>query len=165
MTEKAIVYTDGSCHTQLKLGAWACLIFHEKEKFVLQGLVHNTTHNRMEIIAVLKALEFLRNKFPHLHEVQIISDSQYVVLLQNRKQKLISKNFLTKAGKQIQNDELVQQLYAYDHHFHLHFRKVKAHQSTSEDEFYPGNKEVDFLVRKHLREGVHKIGEHQKSGL
>ncbi len=41
----AIIYTDGSCHTQHCLGAWVAIIFIACEKTILSGKDFNTTHN------------------------------------------------------------------------------------------------------------------------
>ena len=54
------IYTDGSCHTQFLIGAWAAIIFISGEKIILSGIENYTTHNRMELMAVIKALEFIR---------------------------------------------------------------------------------------------------------
>ena len=52
------IYTDGSCHTQQLVGAWAAIIFIGAKKFVLSGTEENTTHNRMELTAIIEALKF-----------------------------------------------------------------------------------------------------------
>jgi ribonuclease HI len=59
----AEIYTDGSCHTQLCIGAWAAIILIDEEKITLSGKDLDTTHNRMEILAVTEALEYLRLNF------------------------------------------------------------------------------------------------------
>ena len=45
----AEIYTDGSCHTQQCIGAWAAIILIDQQKIVLSGRENDTTHNRMEI--------------------------------------------------------------------------------------------------------------------
>ena len=86
---KAIqVYTDGSCHTQLCIGAWAAIIFIGDVKIILSGIEKNTTHNRMELIAVIKALEYIeQNEQAAL--ITVVTDSQYVTGLPARQQQHI----------------------------------------------------------------------------
>jgi len=59
MHYKFEIYTDGSCHTQLCIGAWASIILVDDKKIVLSGKEFNTTHNRMEILAVIKSIKYL----------------------------------------------------------------------------------------------------------
>ena len=52
-----IIYTDGSCNPEYKIGAWAVVLFVEDEKIVLSGTAEQTTHQRMELTAVIRAFE------------------------------------------------------------------------------------------------------------
>lgn len=140
------IYTDGSCHTQLLYGAWAAIIFIGDEKTILSGEETDTTHNRMELQAVIKAVEFVEKKGFGSQEIQVCSDSQYVVNLLTRKEKLKHKNFITNKGTPIQNVDLVKKLIDQIEKFDLHFTKIKAHQKEG-DEL---NREVDLIVRKQL---------------
>src|SRR5688572_13559036 len=101
--ESIAIYTDGSCHTQLKSGGWAAILFVEQQKIVLEGKDENTTHHRMELTAVIRSLEYLRmNKLLQEH-ITIYSDSQYVVGLVKRKDRLAASSFLTKKLDSIRN--------------------------------------------------------------
>ena len=60
----AEIYTDGSCHTQHCIGAWASIVFIGNEKIILSGKEINTTHNRMELLAVINAVEYIQNNNP-----------------------------------------------------------------------------------------------------
>ena len=53
------VYTDGSCHTQLKCGAWAAVIINNSSEYIIKGTATNTTHNRMELQAIINAVEYV----------------------------------------------------------------------------------------------------------
>lgn len=146
------IFTDGSCHTQLRIGAWAAIVFIDNEKTVLSGTEENTTHNRMELVAVIKALEFAAPKIQGEQEIKIVSDSQYVVGLKERKVKFVAQNFLTKAGKEIQNSDLVKELLAFDQKMTISFQKIKAHQKRSSVVNY--NIEADKLCRRIVRDRV-----------
>lgn len=145
-----IIYTDGSCHTQLRTGAWAALLFIGDKKIILKGVAEDTTHNRMELQSVIESLNYLQLHFPEFKTIKIISDSQYVVHLRERKEKLIFKNFKTKAGKEIQNVDLVKKLFDFDDDLMVEYEKIKAHQQKVErvENF---NIEVDAIVRNLLR--------------
>lgn len=75
LLKKIEVFTDGSCLGNPGPGGWgAILVYGEVEK-ELSGNEPNTTNNRMEMTAVIRALETLREKC----EVVIHSDSKYIV--------------------------------------------------------------------------------------
>jgi len=151
------IYTDGSCHTQQKVGGWAAIIFWEKEKVELKGVVKNTTHNAMEILAVLKALDFLEKKqFSNnaFTKIEIVSDSQYVGRILDRKEKLKANNFLTKKKNAIRNIDLVKKLIERIETMPLIFTKIKAHQKATEKINY--NRVVDKLAREEVRKITNK---------
>jgi len=144
------VYTDGSCHTQLLLGAWAAILFIDDEKVILQGNEVETTHNRMELMAVIKAINYIDYRHLKTRRVEIYSDSQYVVNLVNRKEKLKQKKFITNKGTSIQNEDLVKLLIEQIESHTIDFTKVKAHQKDGDEV----NREVDIIVRKSVRKNV-----------
>ena len=145
------IYTDGSCHTQLKIGAWAAVILVDGKKKILTGKAENTTHNRMELTAVIDALMYVQNNYGVTREIKIISDSQYVIGLTAREQKLSANDFITKKGKPVQNADLVKQLLLLLNKMNVTLEKIKAHQQkTGVDEY---NIELDKLSRKLVREG------------
>lgn len=146
----AMVYTDGSCHTALKTGAWVAILLMGKEKIILSATATNTTHNRMELTAVIAAIQHLQLYYPHITKVQVFSDSQYVIHLVEREWRLVSKNFLTKKGNELPNRELVKTFLQLLTHIPVELVKIKAHQKRSEEVNY--NIEADMLSRKLVRE-------------
>jgi ribonuclease HI len=70
------IYTDGACKGNPGPGGWGALLVagdSEKELFGGEAL---TTNNRMELLAVIRALESLRRDC----DVELFTDSQYVKL-------------------------------------------------------------------------------------
>jgi ribonuclease HI len=68
------IYTDGACRGNPGVGGWGALLrrgAHEKE---IRGAEAHTTNNRMELTAVIRALEALRRPI----EVRVYTDSEYV---------------------------------------------------------------------------------------
>ncbi|MBI9053075.1 MAG: ribonuclease HI [Bacteroidales bacterium] len=149
------IYTDGSCHTQQRIGGWAALIFVNNEKLVLQGSETDTTHNRMELLAVIKSIEYTVKEFNEFEKLFIYTDSQYVERIPLRTQKFILQNFRTKSGKEIQNVDLVKRLIGLLNSTNIEFVKVKAHQKASDTPNY--NREVDKLSRKIVRNKINRI--------
>jgi len=147
-----IIYTDGSCHTQLKIGAWASIIIINAEKIKLCGTEQNTTHNRMEIQACIESINYIIDKKTSFNEIQIYTDSQYVVGLPGRKDKLKAAGFNTKKGTSIQNPDLVEKLVFLLEKYPIKVIKVKAHQKKDEVENL--NIAVDKMVRRLLRENI-----------
>jgi ribonuclease HI len=145
------LYTDGSCHTQRKNGAWASIIFVKGEKIILEGVATDTTHQRMELTAVIKALEYLQHNKLTDQRIMVYTDSQYVADLLKRKDRFIRMNYLTKDSKPIRNVELVKDLLKLMEKLPVYFTKVKAHQQESSTEDSRLNREVDLLVRKNMR--------------
>ena len=147
------IFTDGSCHTQLRIGAWAAIVFVDKEKTVLTGHEENTTHNRMELFAIISAIEFIQQNFPASKSIHVITDSQYAVGLIGRENKFKERNFHTKAGVEIQNADLVKRFLTLMTETHFSVEKIKAHQKKliDKDNF---NIEADKRCRKILRDLV-----------
>ena len=71
------IYTDGSCSR--RQGGWSAIItISDSEEVSLFGSVEDTTNNRMELMGVIKALQYLEER-GLIEDVEIVSDSQYVI--------------------------------------------------------------------------------------
>lgn len=68
------VYTDGACKGNPGDGGWGALIINGSENKELYGGDKNTTNNRMELMAVIMAIESI----DMIQEVTIFTDSTYV---------------------------------------------------------------------------------------
>lgn len=76
-TEPVLIYTDGACSGNPGPGGWGALIFDPESQTVVElgGGESQTTNNRMELTAVVRALEFLGTP----RDVRVFSDSSYVI--------------------------------------------------------------------------------------
>jgi len=72
--KKVSIYTDGACRGNPGPGGWAALIRFGKHEKEISGAVADTTNNRMEMMAAIKALESLTQ--PCL--VDLYTDSNYL---------------------------------------------------------------------------------------
>jgi ribonuclease HI len=148
----ALIYTDGSCNPQSEIGAWASIVFIDEKKITLTDVVKHTTHQRMELLAVIKSIEYIQQNFADITSLKIISDSQYVIGLLRRKQKLRTTNFTTKANKELRNTDLVKLFLSLTDVLNIEFEKIKAHQKQTDVINY--NIEVDKLCRNLVRKEV-----------
>lgn len=71
------IYADGSCNNNVgKKGGWGAILKYQKLEKRICGSVLDTTSNRMELTAALKAIQALkRSDLP----ITIYSDSQYLI--------------------------------------------------------------------------------------
>lgn len=79
MDKETVIYTDGAYSSSRNQGGWAFVVVQNNEVIYKEydGLI-NTTNNRMEIIGMLKALEWInKNSIPL--PIKIYTDSMYVI--------------------------------------------------------------------------------------
>jgi ribonuclease HI len=151
-TNRIEIYTDGSCHTQQRIGAWAALILLGDKKEILSEIMYDTTHNRMELLSVIKAIKYTNTHHSDA-KLRIYTDSQYVCTLPNRLPRLKQKSFLTKKGTEIQNADLVKTFLHLIENQDIEWIKVKAHQKDDSEQTR-NNRFVDKLSRKLVRENL-----------
>jgi ribonuclease HI len=78
MEKKLRIYTDGGCSGNPGPGGWAFVILEEGVIAEKWGAERNTTNNRMELMAVISALEEVRESALSPGQITIYTDSQYV---------------------------------------------------------------------------------------
>ncbi|WP_186147277.1 ribonuclease HI [Burkholderia gladioli] len=132
MTLQSIdIYTDGACKGNPGPGGWGALLrFGDQEKELFGG-EPGTTNNRMELLAVIKALEALKRRC----HVVVHTDSQYV-------QKGISewirgwkkKGWVTAAKTPVKNADLWKRLDELVVGHEIEWRWVKGHAGHAENE-------------------------------
>lgn len=74
MTAPVVIYTDGACKGNPGPGGWGALLQYGRRERELFGGESHTTNNRMELLAVIRALESLKRRV----RAEIYTDSQYV---------------------------------------------------------------------------------------
>ena len=119
------IYTDGACSGNPGPGGYcAILIYGENEK-VVSGSELDTTNNRMELLAVIKGLECLKE----VCIVNLYSDSQYVIEAFNQEWIFAweQNGWKTAGKKQVKNQDLWQKLLEQYRTHKINFIKVKGH--------------------------------------
>ena len=123
MNENVVtVYTDGSSRGNPGPGGYGAILIWGKFKKELSQGYRLTTNNRMELMAVIAALEALKKNDL---ELVIYSDSNYVVkaVMQGWLSKWIKTNF--KGG--IKNRDLWMRYFELQKNHTIHFKWVKGH--------------------------------------
>ena len=73
--KKVTIYTDGACSGNPGPGGWGAILMYGRHKRELSGGEADTTNNRMELTAVISALEQLKEPCA----VELYSDSKYII--------------------------------------------------------------------------------------
>ena len=73
--KKVLIYTDGACSGNPGPGGFCAILVYAGNEKVISGGEKVTTNNRMELLAVISALEALKEPC----QVEVTSDSKYVV--------------------------------------------------------------------------------------
>lgn len=126
--KEVIVYTDGACSHNPGPGGWAAVLIYNGHQKELSGGEKETTNNRMELMAVIKALEAL--KYPC--RVKIHSDSAYIVNCFQQKWyvKWEKNGWMTSGKKPVENKDLWQRLLQLVKTHEVEFIKVKGHSDV-----------------------------------
>ena len=133
------IYTDGSCLNNPGNGGWAAIININNDVKKISGSVKDTTNNKMELMAPIKALQEIKEKQP----IEIYTDSQYVRLgITGWVHKWMKNNWQTSKKEPVKNKELWIQLYELTNSFDIKWIWVKAHAGNLL------NEEVDLLAKK-----------------
>ena len=134
------VYTDGSCLGNPGIGGWAFVLKSKSQYLSHYGYEKETTNNRMELTAAMKALEFLSKDN---ESITIITDSNY---LKNGINNWITNwkknNWKTANKKPVKNKDLWLILDDQTSLKNINWNWVKGH---STDKY---NNEADELARK-----------------
>lgn len=123
--KKVTLYTDGACSGNPGPGGYAAILIYNGVEKEISGGEKNTTNNKMEMMAVIKGLEMLKEPC----EVFVYSDSAYVV---NSIEKgwiySWKKNGWKKSDKkEVKNIELWERLLKLMEIHKVTFLKVKGH--------------------------------------
>lgn len=142
-----IVYTDGGCSGNPGPGAWAYIIADGNKVVKNVGAELQTTNNRMELVAVIRALEHICSKeVLSNREVEAFTDSLYVK--KGITEWIVNwvRNGWKSAGKKpVKNKDLWMKLLSVSKRLEVRWKWVMGH---SGDEY---NEQCDRLVKKEIR--------------
>lgn len=131
MTEIIEIFTDGACRGNPGPGGWGVLLRYGNHEKKLCGGEQQTTNNRMELTAAIRALQALKRH----SKVKLTTDSTYVKQgitewIHNWKE----KGWKNAAKKPVKNADLWQQLDTLAQQHQVTWHWVKAHNGHRENE-------------------------------
>jgi ribonuclease HI len=133
------IYADGACRGNPGPGGWGALLIMGATERELNGAEALTTNNRMELTAVIRALEALKRPV----QARIYTDSEYVrrgitEWVHNWKK----RGWRTADKKPVKNQDLWERLDELAAGHQLEWHWVKGHSGV------PGNERVDQLANE-----------------
>jgi len=138
-----VIYTDGACSGNPGPGGWGLFIQYGDHSKKLSGAELETTNNRMELTAAIRALELLLEPC----RVDLFTDSQY---LQKGMTEWLSgwkkRNWKRSDKSAVKNVDLWQALDQHNSRHKISWRWVKAHNG------HPENELVDQLAREAIEQ-------------
>ncbi|MBU1054722.1 MAG: ribonuclease H [Proteobacteria bacterium] len=160
--DELIIFTDGSVNTKSKIGYGAYLAVSEPglsldalRKQVKVKRFDHTSSTNLELQTLLWALndiQVMGNK------VIIYTDSQNIMGLPGRRERLEKNNYCSKKNRRINNYELYQKFYRMTDQINCKFVKVHGHQASNKKD---DTDRLFTLVDKASRNALRKdVGEH-----
>ena len=126
------IFTDGACSGNPGPGGWGAILRYKAHEKELSGGEAETTNNRMELMALIAALEQLKEPC----EIDLCSDSQYVI---NGLQKGWAKGWRARGWKKADkspalNSDLWARLLDLSEAHTIHYIWIKGHAGHPENE-------------------------------
>lgn len=143
MRKKVDIYTDGACSGNPGVGGWGAVLFYRGVRKEMSGAEGQTTNNRMELTAMIRALSALKEDC----EVTLYSDSAYCVDAFNKGWIASWKvnGWRTADKSEVKNPDLWQELLALAERHKVTFVKVKGHSDNEH------NNRCDALARAAIK--------------
>jgi ribonuclease HI len=154
-------FTDGACSGNPGPGGWGVVMRQGDSLEHKSGFCHETTNNRMEMTAVVEALDRART-LEGVTDVYVVSDSMYVLNgITDWSKKWVLNGWRTSQKKPVENQaiwedilELVDKLAKkLDHPAKIHWYWVPGHSG------HPDNEMADKLARGEIAQGLKKLKE------
>lgn len=132
MKDTIKIYTDGAARGNPGPAGWGAVFLMDGKVFELGGASAHATNNQMELTAPIEALKYIKTSMSKrrfdIKEVEIVSDSKYVILgITEWIQNWIRNNWRNAAKKPVLNRELWKELYALTKELKPKWTYVKGH--------------------------------------
>jgi ribonuclease HI len=132
------IYCDGACSGNPGVGGWGAILRYGKVEKELSGGEPETTNNRMEMTAAIRALENLNRPC----RVIVTTDSQYLVKgMTEWLHGWVRKNWINSKKEPVLNRDLWERLVSLASVHEIEWRWVRGHAG------HPENERCDELAR------------------
>ncbi|MEI6280778.1 MAG: ribonuclease HI [bacterium] len=135
---KVQIYTDGAAKGNPGPAGWGAIImFHDGKLKVVEigGGVKHATNNQMELTGPIQALKYIKTNPRHGVDVEIVSDSKYVILgITEWIFNWQKNNWRNAAKKPVMNKELWEELYELVQEVKPKWTYVKGHNGHEHNE-------------------------------
>ncbi len=135
------IYTDGAAIGNPGPGGWAAILVWGPHRREISGAYQRTTNNRMELLAVIRALEAINRDGL---KIDLYTDSMYV---RNAWEEKWIQGWQKRGWKNVKNIDLWKQFIALSSRFNLKMHWVKGHAG------HPENERCDELATNAARNG------------
>lgn len=136
------IYTDGACSGNPGIGGYGAILRSGGKEKELSGCEGLTTNNRMELLAVISALEALKK---HCN-VRVTTDSMYVVRgMTEWVDGWVRKNWKGSQKKEVLNRDLWERLLSLSKRHAIEWVWIKGHDG------HPENERCDSLAREEIK--------------
>jgi len=129
--KEVIIYTDGACSGNPGPGGWGCVLKYGEFRREMSGFEPDTTNNRMELLAAIKALRALKEPC----SVVLYSDSSYLTdaFLKGWLVSWQKKNWVKSDKKPVLNKDLWEELILLSNMHSIRWIRVKGHADNAEN--------------------------------
>jgi ribonuclease HI len=136
--DKVTIYTDGAAKGNPGKAGWAFIVLNNEKIFEMGGSAEHATNNQMELTAPIEALKYLKKKNTQalpVYDIEIVSDSKYVILgITEWIFNWQKNNWRNVAKKPVLNRELWEELFALTQNFKIKWTYVKGHNGDKWNE-------------------------------
>ena len=181
MTDKIIVYTDGSCINNGKKNSIGSIgiFFSDNDSDNLSQIIDNNgckiTNETMELLAIIQAIKIIEKKIMNGTNIKIIyiyTDSMYIINCMTKwYTSWVNSNWKKKNGEDVKNKDLIQTLYNLKNKYITIFKHVRSHQSeptnknSDEHKYWYGNFMADQLAQSASSQYVKELKQNQLNNL
>lgn len=128
---QVVIYTDGACSGNPGPGGWGALLIYGGHRKEISGGEKETTNNRMELMAAIKALEALKKSC----RVDLYTDSQYLRQgITDWIGKWKANNWRTAGRREVKNRDLWERIDSLTSCHEVTFHWVKGHSGDENNE-------------------------------
>ncbi|MET1256551.1 ribonuclease HI [Aliikangiella maris] len=157
---KLYIFTDGSVNNQSNIGVgvyWVTTNLNvsiaEVSDHIKYQIFSQTSSTQLELECLLWALGELQHQYQlSQYELWVYTDSQNIIQLPQRREKLQQNDFYSSKNKRLKNYQVYQYFYQVIDQYSVQFFKVKGHQATQKkDKVDLLFSRVDKAARKIMR--------------